>query len=69
MNARQLTILAGLNAVGHAYVSATEAAEIPALRDAGLVRVWDTVGGFPAWGITQAGIDKLAEFEGRTVAY
>lgn len=59
---RQMHILAGLQA-GHWYVSASEAAEIPRLIDAGLVESWSTVGGFPAWRITQAGRDVVRRHE------
>ena len=55
LNDAQQRILKGLSICGHAEISASEWPEAEALKSAGLVEIWSTMGGCAAWRATPAG--------------
>ncbi len=61
ISARDFTLLDGLHASGHAYVSASEAQDSLRLAEAGLVEIWTISTGFHAWRLTEAGKRRIEE--------
>lgn len=59
---KQWGVLRGMfNYNANWHFGPTEALEIYPLEKMGLVRVWDTMGGFPAAALTKAGYDLCSE--------
>lgn len=55
----------GLYDGGHAYVGATEVRLALTLADRGIVRTWDTVGGFSAWALTDEGRELVTDLRAK----
>jgi hypothetical protein len=61
ISTRDYTLLDGLKASGHAYISAGESADALRLADEGLVEIWTISTGFHAWRLTEAGRRRIEE--------